>query len=120
MNIFTLKTDSTGRSEGRAATCRCVVSSVKKCVNVCCWAVSALSQQLQAESACQERPQLHIMLRIARGDSDLPVSSLKLATAALSPIIPSIHQATGYQVSNLENKEVGKKTKLGFAFPSNT
>lgn len=111
MNIITLKTDSTGRSEGRAATCQCVASSVKKCVNLCCWAISALSQQLQAESACQERPQLHIMLRIARGDSDLPVSSLKLATAALSPIIPSIHQATGYQVSNLENKEVGKKTK---------
>lgn len=83
--------------------------------------MSALSQQLQAESACQDRAQLHIMLRIARGDSGLPVSSLKSATAALSPFIHSIHQVTSYQVSNLKNKEVVKKNKnkSRFAFPLN-
>lgn len=106
MNVITLQTDSTGRSEGRAATCQCVVNSVKKCINVCCGAIYVLLQQLQAESACQERAKLCITLRITRGDSYLPVSSLKLATAAVSSVIHSMHRATSYQV---KNKEVGQK-----------
>lgn len=50
-----------------------------------------LSQQLQAESACQEQAKLRITLRITCGDSELPVSSLKLATAAVSSVIHSMH-----------------------------
>lgn len=84
-----------------------MANSVKKSLNVGGRAIYALSQQLQAESACQEWAKLRITLRITRGDSDLPVSSPKVVTAAVSYVIHSLHRATSYQ-----KKKVGKKKKV--------
>lgn len=104
MNI--IKTDSTSRSGGRAGTCQCVVNSMKKCINVCCGAIYALMQQLQAQSACQKRAQDYTWrLWFA---SKLTKISHRCSFLHL----PSMHCATSYQVSIFKNKEVGKKIKF--------
>lgn len=66
-----------------------------------------LSQQLRAEGACQEAAKLRITLRITRGASDLPLSSLKLAT----PPVPQRLRGTAARGGRALETEVGEERK---------